>query len=421
MVSLMLIFAIWSVTLIMTVNKYNSIAYACIAGFCLFVIAMGINRFSYGPVIPFLINEHWVTNSQAGYIGSLNFFGYFIGAYISHKLICFIQSNKIILYMLVFSVVASILCVFNFGYMWLGLCRFILGIVSGIIMVLTPTIILHRIAHDKKGMVSGIMFAGIGLGIAGTSILIPIFNHLDGVHSIWINLALLTVILALMSSIKCIKAPTPAPVQRIKERKLQSNFKINKRVYVVFSCAILGYACYGFGLTPSLLFLPVYAHKALGVSLEWSSILFALLGVGCIIGSLTGGWMHHNFGNYPAVLVTTSLGIISLILIIFTHSLIFLSISAFLAGFYLVALVVLMSLFIDYLVGMENHAKYWSYMTLAYAISQFLAGYVFSYVLSLHVTYTNIFWVGLIVLLISLLCYSVLPRKCSILNNELTR
>nr|WP_257721303.1 MFS transporter [Piscirickettsia salmonis] len=180
---------------------------------------------------------------------------------------------------------------------------------------------------------------------------------------------------------------------------------------------MLGYACYGFGLTPSLLFLPVYAHKALGVSLEWSSILFSLLGVGCIVGSLTGDWMDHNFGNYSAVIVTTLLGVISLILIIFTHSLIFLAISAFLAGFYLVALVVLMSLFIDYLVGMENHAKYWSYMTLAYAISQFLAGYVFSYVLSLHVTYINIFWIGLIILLISLLCYLIIPRKCIVLNS----
>lgn len=401
----------------MTVNKYSSIAYACVAGLCLFVIAMGINRFSYGPIIPFLINEHWVTSSQAGYIGSLNFLGYFIGAYIAHKLTYFIQLNKIILYMLAFSVLASTLCTFNFGYIWLGLCRFILGIVSGTIMVLTPTIILHRIAHEKKGLVSGIMFAGIGLGISGTSILIPVFNHLDGVHSIWINLSLLTVILALMSSIKCIKSPTPASVHRIKEKTLQPHFKINKKIYVVFSCAILGYACYGFGLTPSLLFLPVYAHKALGVSLEWSSILFSLLGVGCIVGSLTGDWMDHNFGNYSAVIVTTLLGVISLILIIFTHSLIFLAISAFLAGFYLVALVVLMSLFIDYLVGMENHAKYWSYMTLAYAISQFLAGYVFSYVLSLHVTYINIFWIGLIILLISLLCYLIIPRKCIVLNS----
>ena len=149
--------------------KTSQIIYACVAGLCLFAIAMGVNRFSYAPIVPFLVNHHWATNPQAGYIGSANFLGYFLGAYGGHKLTRFFSIGKVILSMLVLSIIASALCAFNFGFIWLSLWRGVVGIIAGGIMVLTPTMILANIPGNKKGLVSGVMFAGIGVGIAGTS------------------------------------------------------------------------------------------------------------------------------------------------------------------------------------------------------------------------------------------------------------
>ena len=177
----------------MNISKTSSVLYACIAGSCLFAIAMGVNRFSYAPIIPFLVNNHWLNNPQAGYVGSANFLGYFLGAYAAHKLTHFVSIHKIMLGVLVISVLASVLCVFNFGYIWLGLWRLVVGFVAGVIMVLTPTVILSNVTDQQKGLISGIMFAGIGIGIAVISLLVPLFSAWGGVVGIWVGLVLMTV------------------------------------------------------------------------------------------------------------------------------------------------------------------------------------------------------------------------------------
>ncbi len=386
-------------------NSRAHIIYACIAGFSLFIIAMGINRFSYAPIIPYLVNSHWLTTPQGGYVGSANFLGYFLGAYSTHKLTRYFSIKKIMIVVLIISVIASTLCMINFGYIWLSIWRLVVGIVAGIIMVLTPTIILENMADKSKAIISGIMFSGIGIGIALTSWLIPHFNQWGNVISIWTGLAVMTLLLALLASAKCIKASNID-----KQSAIQTNKLDNKKRRILFF-AVTGYGLYGVGLAPSLLFLSDYAHRVLGVSTELSSLLFAILGIGCAVGSIMGGWIHNKFGNYYSVLFTSAIGIVSLLLITFTHSIMMVAISAFLTGFYLIALVVLMSLFVESVVGMPRHAQYWALMTLVYAGSQFVAGYIFSYALNFQFSYHDMFISGFIVLILSLISYMFIRQS----------
>jgi len=115
--------------------------------------------------------------------------------------------------------------------------------------------------------------------------------------------------------------------------------------------------------------------------------------------------MENKLGNYVAVIVTSLIGILSLAIIVLTHSVTVVAISAFLTGFYLIALVVLMSLFVTSIVGMQQHARYWSRMTLGFAVSQFVAGYVFSYLLNFQFSYQDMFEVSLLMLVLSFMSY----------------
>ncbi|MCP4474589.1 MAG: site-specific recombinase [Gammaproteobacteria bacterium] len=50
----------------MTTPSYRpSVIYAAIAGLCLFVISIGLNRFAYTAIIPCLINHHWTTTGHS--------------------------------------------------------------------------------------------------------------------------------------------------------------------------------------------------------------------------------------------------------------------------------------------------------------------------------------------------------------------
>ncbi|WP_299494129.1 YbfB/YjiJ family MFS transporter [uncultured Shewanella sp.] len=378
--------------------------YNIFAGFCLFLMALGINRFSYTPVIPFLINEHWLTSSQAGYIGGANFLGYFLGALFAPKLNTLFHTSHVMLSLLLISFLSAVLCIFELGFWWLTLWRLLLGFSGGAIMILAPSLILSHLPDHHKALVSGIIFAGIGIGTALSSLMIPWFYTWNNVIGIWIGLALITLILVVFTWLKCAKATPQKSTIQAQPIKLNA---LQKKTFVI---ALIGYGLYGVGLTPSLLFLSDFAHRTLHMSLHTSSTLFALLGLGAAVGSIFAGILHHKLGHYWAIMITALIGIISLILIAWFPSLTFVAISAFLSGFYLIALVTLMSLFIGHLVTMQHHAKYWSYMTLLYGGSQFVASYAFSYGLNFNLSYISMFKIGALALTLSLLCYLYLPK-----------
>ncbi|MCL1127499.1 YbfB/YjiJ family MFS transporter [Shewanella surugensis] len=379
--------------------------YNAFSGFCLLLLALGINRFAYTPAIPFLINEHWLSNVQAGYVGSANFLGYFLGALTAHKLNQLFKTSHLMLSLLTISLVAAALCTFEFGYWWLTIWRLVLGINGGAIMILAPSLILTHLPDSQKAMISGIIFAGIGVGTALSSISIPLFFSVGNVTGIWIGLVLITLVLVLLTWQKCANAPSYRPTKQVQKINLTHS---QKRTFTI---ALIGYGLYGVGLTPSLLFLSDYAHRTLHMSLQYSSTLFAILGLGAAVGAISAGILHHKLGNFLGVIITGIIGIISLFLIAWFPSLIFVAISAFLSGFYLIALVTLMSLFIGHLVSMQHHAKYWAYMTLLYGASQFIASYAFSYGLSVNLSYVTMFKIGALALTLSLLCYLYLKPE----------
>jgi hypothetical protein len=78
---------------------------------------------------------------------------------------------------------------------------------GGVIMVLAASTILACTAPDKKGVIGGVIFAGVGLGIAASGTLVPLLLE-QGLKQVWHGLGVLSVLLTLLSW----KAwPTEAP------------------------------------------------------------------------------------------------------------------------------------------------------------------------------------------------------------------
>lgn len=59
---------------------------AAFSGFCAVLIALGLARFGYAPLIPALVSSHWFTTSQADYLDAANFLGYLAGTLFSAHL-----------------------------------------------------------------------------------------------------------------------------------------------------------------------------------------------------------------------------------------------------------------------------------------------------------------------------------------------
>lgn len=106
----------------------HSAIYAAIAGMCCIFVGLRLGRFAYTPMVPALVNHHWLSIDGAGYLGSFNFLGYFIGAITVKRLLRLASSEVIIKVSLLLLSISLMACAWNEGYVWLNVWRFLAGI-----------------------------------------------------------------------------------------------------------------------------------------------------------------------------------------------------------------------------------------------------------------------------------------------------
>ena len=159
-------------------------------GILLLVIAMGISRFAFTPILPFMRIDENLSFAQGGFLASSNYIGYFVGA-LGAGFIYRAKKNFLLV-----NVVVNVLSIILMGFIesyaiWIVL-RFIAGLTGGYIFVLTSSIVMDYLAAHLLTRWSGFVFSGIGLGIALSGLLVPFFEARVYWQGSWIGLGLLS-------------------------------------------------------------------------------------------------------------------------------------------------------------------------------------------------------------------------------------
>lgn len=161
------------------------------------MIAMGIGRFAYTPILPLMQHSLAFTDAAAGYLASSNYAGYLAGAVLAGMLP--LKKHRTVY--LRMSLIISILTTFSMGLshsfqLMLGL-RFISGAASAFIFVLASSIVLDKLAAAGKINWSGLLYSGVGCGIFFSTLFIPGLNRLFAWEGVWMGLAIVCIILTI--------------------------------------------------------------------------------------------------------------------------------------------------------------------------------------------------------------------------------
>lgn len=180
----------------MILFKHSSIF--LLGGILSLIVAMGIGRFAYTPILPLMQSDLSFSNAVGGYLATSNYAGYLLGAF----LVGVIPVKQHRTFILRLSLVVSILTTASMGlfqsyFIWYGL-RFISGISSAIVFVMASGIVLDKLAIRNKLNWSGIFYGGVGLGIFLSSLLIPILNRLYSWEGVWLGLSGVSMLLVLI-------------------------------------------------------------------------------------------------------------------------------------------------------------------------------------------------------------------------------
>jgi MFS family permease len=261
----------------------NQTYHFLIGGIFSLIIAMGIGRFAYTPILPLMQKELSLSNTAAGYIATSNYAGYLLGAILTGA-IPFKKYRTILLRIsLIISILTTALMGLSYSNsLWNGL-RFLSGFASAFVLVLASGIVLDKLSTIRKTSWSGMFYGGVGLGIFLSSLMIPSLNHLFRWEGTWLGLAVVSGILAIF--VWTWLDETPNVVEKKNKRDITG--KVPPAKWLIW--LIIAYGLEGLGYIVTGTFIVAIAEKTSyfhnGATLVWMMVGLAAI-PSCLIWSL---------------------------------------------------------------------------------------------------------------------------------------
>ena len=341
------------------------------AGLSASLVSIGLARFAYTPLIPSLIQAHWFSASDVVYLGAANLVGYLIGALIGHPL-ARRTSNQTALRLMMLAVTLSFFaCAFPLSVSWFFGWRLLSGIAGGAIMVLVAATVLPHVPASRRGLASGAIFLGIGLGIAGSGTIVPPLLTL-GLQKTWLGLGLLALIL---TAISWFGWPSAAPHATTATTANVASPRTNPGVYLLFA----QYALMAAGLVPAMVFLVDYVARGLGAGQHVGALIWVMYGIGAIVGPVSYGFLADQLGARPSIRLVLVVQAIAVGLLSICNSFAALALLAVILGSFPPGIVPLALARVHELVpGHHQQQVVWSRATVSFATFQAISGFAYS-------------------------------------------
>lgn len=343
-----------------------------IAGLCASLVSIGLARFAYTPLIPSLIEAQWFSASDVVYLGAANLIGYLIGALLGRPMAHHLGNKNALRLMMLAVTAAFFACALPLSMSWFFGWRLLSGIAGGAIMVLVAATVLPHVPPARKGLASGAIFLGIGLGIAGSGTIVPPLLQL-GLQATWVGLGAIALLLTAVSWFGW-----PADLRHPVIHHDAVPAPIPRDVYVLFA----QYAFMAAGLVPAMVFLVDYVARGVGAGAHVGGLVWVMYGLGAIVGPVSYGFLADHFGARLSIRLVLVVQAIALGLLAVSHT--FAALAA------LAALAVILGSFPPGIVPLAlarvhelvpQHARQqiaWSRATVSFASFQALAGFAYS-------------------------------------------
>ena len=225
-----------------------------LGGIIALAAAIGIGRFVYTPILPPMEEGLGLTKSQAGFIASANFLGYLLGALAASTPRLPGSRRTWLVGTLAVSALTTAAMGLTDAVPLFLLLRFVGGVASAFVLVFASTLVLDRLTAAGRGDLAGLLFAGVGLGIAISAALV---SGLLYVGSDWRGLWLASGGLAL-AAVVAVFALVP---DRGAEGQAGGSGKASGNQRALVSL-IVAYGLFGFGYVITATFLVAIVRDA---------------------------------------------------------------------------------------------------------------------------------------------------------------
>lgn len=168
------------------------------AGFITMMVAMGIGRFLYTPLLPLMLGEYGLRTEQAGLLASLNYIGYLVGAFAAGPLCHRFREYRVLAAGLLLSSIATAATGLFTGFALVSAARLLAGTASALAFVAASGLVLLVIARAGRESLAGLYYGGVGAGIVITGLAAQVVAATVGASGTWIAFALVSAVLSVL-------------------------------------------------------------------------------------------------------------------------------------------------------------------------------------------------------------------------------
>jgi MFS family permease len=283
-----------------------------LAGFIALAVAMGIGRFAFTPLLPMMQNDSGIDLAQGGWLASANYLGYLVGALMAAS----VRWPPAIQLRAGLFVVVGATALMGLTSAWTGwlALRFIAGVASAWVLVSTSSICLTRLAAMGQSHRVGLVYAGVGCGIALTGVLCLLMGlaQVASWHA-WILLG--AVALAGTWAARRLwtqPSPTPAPNPAASTQPPTTAAPTTMKTAAAIKgywTLILCYGLFGFGYILPATFLPAQARLLVAdpalFGLAWPLFGLAAALSTLFIGRLAGVFQRRTLWAVSQLVMAT--------------------------------------------------------------------------------------------------------------------
>ncbi len=345
----------------MTISEQIKVQTACVIGG---VIAVGIARFAYTPMLPEMAEDIGLTESVAGFLAAANYAGYLSGA----LLISFLHVLRFKVQLYKVSLCTAALTTVAMGFtehelLWY-LLRFLSGLSTAGGVLLGGGLLMHWLRENSAKPELGIFFSSLGIGIVLTAVTAEMIKTSFSWDMQWIIYGLLATVLLI-------------PVwlwfphfsdKGVAQGKHYSEEKPSRSFFITLQCA---YFCAGFGYVVTATFLVAMVEKLPALSGQgWAVWLW--VGVAAAPGCWLWDLYARKVGLWAALLQAYLVNGVSVALLLLDQTQMTVYSSAVLYGFSFIG-IVSMTLAMMGRLYPENPSRPMSHLTFSYGIAQVIA------------------------------------------------
>jgi predicted MFS family arabinose efflux permease len=277
------------------------------AGVFSLILAMGIARFAYTPLLPLMHEQAGLGLAHGGLLAAINYAGYLCGALLASVISDVVVKDRLYRIGMIIAVVSTIMMGMTDNFTIWAISRFIAGLGSATGLMFGSGLILNWLIRHNHHSELGIHFSGIGLGIAVCSASVMVMNPSLSWNDQWYVFSAIGLLL-LIPALGWLPPPDRSAIT--KSGKAMLDCPPSPAFMKLFMAA---YFCAGFGYVVTATFIVAIVNRLPGLEGE-GNLVFLVIGLAAAPSCIAWDFIARRIGELKALVIAAVFQIIGILL-----------------------------------------------------------------------------------------------------------